>query len=70
MILGNVESIEYLDVTTINDLLLIFPVFPQNSRILEKDLCSCPPDLKEAAYKGLVRPVLEYGIKIKRTEFL
>ena len=25
---------------------------------------SCPPDVKEAAYKGLVRPVLEYGSSV------
>ena len=27
---------------------------------LRRNLYSCPPDAKEAAYKGLVRPVLEY----------
>ena len=27
---------------------------------LRRNLYSCPPDVKEAAYKGLVRPVLEY----------
>ena len=27
-------------------------------------LYSCPPDVKEAAYKGLVRPVLEYGSSV------
>ena len=28
---------------------------------LRRNLYSCPPDVKEAAYKGLVWPVLEYG---------
>ena len=27
-------------------------------------LFSCPQDVKEAAYKGLVRPVLEYGSSV------
>ena len=25
---------------------------------------SCPQEVKEAAYKGLVRPVLDYGISV------
>ena len=29
-----------------------------------RNLYSCPPDVKEAAYKGLVRPVLEYGSSV------
>ena len=28
---------------------------------LRKNLHSCPQDMKEAAYKTLVRPILEYG---------
>ena len=28
---------------------------------LRRNLSSCPPDVKEMAYKGLVRPVLEYA---------
>ena len=31
---------------------------------LRRNLYSCPPDVKEAAYKGLVRPVLEYGSSV------
>ena len=27
-------------------------------------LYSCSPEMKEAAYKGLVRPVLEYGSSV------
>ena len=29
---------------------------------LRRNLYQCPQDVKEAAYKGLVRPILEYGI--------
>ena len=29
-----------------------------------RKLYSCPPDVKEAAYKGLVRSVLEYGSSV------
>ena len=31
---------------------------------LRRILFSCPQDVKEAAYKGLVRPVLEYGSSV------
>ena len=31
---------------------------------LRRNLFSCPQDVKKAAYKGLVRPVLEYGSSV------
>ena len=31
---------------------------------LRRNLLSCPQDVKETAYKGLVRPVLEYASPI------
>ena len=31
---------------------------------LRRNLHSCPQEVKEAAYKGLVRPVLEYGSSV------
>ena len=31
---------------------------------LRRNLYSCPPDVNEAAYKGLVQPVLEYGSSV------
>ena len=31
---------------------------------LRRDLSACPQDVKESAYKGLARPVLEYGISV------
>ena len=62
-----VESIKYLSVTITSDL-------KWNSHIrnvcsganrtlgfLRRNLFSCPQDVKEAAYKTLVRPILEYG---------
>ena len=33
----------------------------ENSANQRRNLCQCPQVVKEAAYKGLVRPVLEYG---------
>ena len=29
-----------------------------------RNLSACPQDVKESAYKGLVRPVLEYGSSV------
>ena len=40
---------------------------PKANRILgflRRNLYSCPQKVKEAAYKGLVRPVLDYGSSI------
>ena len=31
---------------------------------LRRNLYSCPKEVKEAAYKGLVRPVLDYGSSV------
>ena len=31
---------------------------------LRRNLYACPQEVKEAAYKGLVRPVLEYGSSV------
>ena len=66
--LENVESIKYLGVTITNDLKWnthISNVCTKANRtlgFLKRNLYSCPPDVKEAAYKGLVRPVLEYAV--------
>ena len=66
-VLENVESIKYLGVTITNDLKWnthISNVCTKDNRtlgFLRRNLISCPPDVKEAAYKGLVRPALEYG---------
>ena len=69
-LLENVESIKYLGVTITNDLKWnthISNVCTKANRtlgFLRRNLYSCPPDVKEAAYKGLVRPVLEYGSSV------
>ena len=65
-VLENVENIKYLGVTIANDLKWnthISNVCTKASRtlgFLRRNLYSCPLDVKDAAYKGLVRPVLEY----------
>ena len=59
-VLENVDSIKYLGLTITNDL-------KWNTHITNictkanKNLFSCPQDVKEAAYKGLVHPVPDYG---------
>ena len=69
-VLENVESIKYLGVTITNDLKWnthISNVCTKANRtlgFLRRNLYSCPPDVKEAAYKGLMRPVLEYGSSV------
>ena len=66
-VLKNVDSIKYLGVTKTNDLKWnthITNICTKANRTLgfkRRNLFSWPPDVKEAAYKGLVRPVLEYG---------
>ena len=66
--LENVESIKYLGVTITSDLRWnthVSNVCTKANRTLgflrRNLLYSCPKDVKEAAYKGLVRPVLDYG---------
>ena len=65
--LENVESIKYLGVTITSDLKWnthVSNVCTKANRtlgFLRRNLYSCPQEVKEAAYKGLVRPVLDYG---------
>ena len=67
MILENVESIKYLGVTITNDLRWnthVNNVCTKANRtlgFLRRNPYACLQGVKEAAYKGLVRPVLEYG---------
>ena len=35
-----------------------------DSSYLRQNLFSCPQDVREAAYEGLVRPILEYGSSV------
>ena len=68
--LENVESIKYLKVTITSDLRWnthVSNVCTKANRtlgFLRRNLYSCPQEVKEAAYKGLVRPVLDYGSSI------
>ena len=68
--LGNVESIKYLEVTITSDLRWnthVSNVCTKANRtlgFLRRNLYSCPQEVKEAAYKGLVRPVLDYGSSV------
>ena len=63
----NVVNIKYLGVTNTNDLkwkMHISNICTKANitlRFLRRILISCPQDVNEAAYKGLFRPVLEYG---------
>ena len=68
--LENVESIKYLGVTITSDLRWnthVSNVCTKANRtlgFLRRNLHSCPKEVKEAAYKGLVRPVLDYGSSV------
>ena len=64
--LENVESIKCLGVTITSDLRWnthVSNVCTKANRslgFLRRNLYSCPQEVKKAAYKGLVRPVLDY----------
>ena len=67
MVLENVESIKYLGVTITNDLrwnTCQQYIYTKANRTLgspRRNLYACPQEVKAAAYKGLVCPVLEYS---------
>ena len=70
-VLENVESIKYLGATVANDLRWnthVSNICTKANRLslgfLRRNLYSCPQEVKEAAYKGLVRPVLEYSVSV------
>ena len=66
-VLENVESIKYLGVTIASDLKgnshhrNVCSRANRTLAFLRRNLFSCPQDVKEAAYKTLRRPILEYG---------
>ena len=69
--LENVESIKYLGVTITSDLRwnthvsnVCTKAANRTLGFLRRNLYSCPQEVKEAAYKGLVRPVLDYGSSV------
>ena len=69
-VLDNVENIKYLGITITNDLKWnthVSNICTKANRILgfpRRNLSACPQDVKDSAYKGLVRPVLEYGSSV------
>ena len=69
-VLENVDNIKYLGVTITNDLKWnthISNICTKANRtlgFLRRTLISCPQNVKEAAYKGMVRPILEYGSSV------
>ena len=69
-VLENVEKIKYLGVTITNDLKWnthVSNTCTKTNRtlsFLRRNLAACPRDVKESAYKGPVRPILEYGISV------
>ena len=66
----NVDNIKYLGVTITNDLKWnthITNICTKANRtlgFLRRTLFSYPQNVKEAAYKGMVRPILEYGSSV------
>ena len=66
-VLENVESIKYLGVTITSDLKWNSHIRNVCSKanktlgFLRRNLFSCPQDVKEAAYKSMMRPILEFG---------
>ena len=69
-VLENVEKIKYLGVTITNDLKWnthVSNICTKANRtlgFLRRNLAERPRDVKESAYKGLVRPILEYGSSV------
>ena len=68
--LENVESIKYLGVTITSDLRWNTHVSNVRTKanrtlgFLRRNLYSYPQEVKEAVYKGLVRPVMDYGSSV------
>ena len=66
-VLESVESIKYLGVTITNDLRWkthVSNICTKDNRtlgFLRRNIYVYPQEVKEAAYKGLVRPILEYS---------
>ena len=65
----NVESINYIGGTITKDLkwnthISNVCIKANMTLAFRRNLFSCPQDVREAAYKGLVRPILEYGSSV------
>ena len=69
-VLENNEKIKYLGVTITNELKWkthVSNICTKANRTLgylRRNLAACPRDVTESAYKGLVRPILEYGSSV------
>ena len=69
-VLENSDNTKYLGVTITFDLRWnthnsnICTKANRTLGFLRRTLFSCPKDVKEAAYKGMVRPILEYGSSV------
>ena len=69
-VLDNVEKINYLGITVTNDLKWNTHISNICTKanwtlgFLRRNLAPCPKDVKESAYKGLVRPVLGCGSSV------
>ena len=69
-VLENVDNIKYLGVTITNDLKWkthISNFCTKANRtlgFLRRSLFSCPQNVKEAPYKGMVHPILEYASSV------
>ena len=69
-VLENVDNIKNLGVTITSDLRWnthISSICTKANRYLgfmRRTLFSCPQDVKAAAYKQMVRPILEYGCSV------
>ena len=67
-VLANVDDIKYLGVLTITydlkwntHISNICTKANKTLGFMRRTLFSCPQNMKEAAYKGMVHPILEYG---------
>ena len=71
-VLENVDNIKYLGVTISKDLKWnthVSNICTKANRplgFLRRNLSSCPQDVKETAYKGLVRSILEYASPVSQ----
>ena len=64
------DNIKYLGVTITNDLKWNTHISNNCTKVnrtlgfLRRTLFSCPQNVKEAAFKGMARPILEYGSSV------
>ena len=70
IVLNKLRKSNYLGVAITNDLKWnthVSNICTKANRSLgffRRNLTACPRDVKESAYKGLVRPILEYGSSV------